>query len=461
MSNPLAELFAFLDTSYLMQYQSFHEPNWQKELGAKLVCLVLCAPVLDELDRHKVDPYSSRLRERSSKVLRALNTTYHAAYDPAGARIRDGVRLKVDSGIPPEPLFQAHQLATYDMDSRIIASALFFKQENGDPPVTIITGDNGMYARARQRRLDAFLAPKHLRLDPEPDPATSELTKVKTEKAELEKKLLELEQAQPVLDALLTCGNIAGRSLPLKYTPVRLPAEAELQALVEAERKKRHYSLPEPPSHEGKYAALAAMNVGGPSAQNVRRYREELEEYLSEYSDYLRTLIECQDERSRSLTLGLKVINTGPVAAKDVTVELTFPAGIVLREDDYLPEAPDRPVPPAQPRSLLDRTNYYLGSFSIPTVDPGDRREPKAYQGLILSLAEPLTARYRLPMVLHNVPEEIPRGLAVTIPRDCQRIAIVCRIHSSDLRQPAKSELELLIAHEPEIEPIWDTRDDD
>ncbi|TXC71329.1 hypothetical protein FSB78_10530 [Sphingomonas ginsenosidivorax] len=71
----------------------------------------------------------------------------------------------------------------------------------------------------------------------------------------------------------------------------------------------------------------------------VRHYHSSYERYLELREDYARLLL-------RSFQVQLKVENTGSLPATAIDVDVTFPAGIILYEND---EAPLVPTPPEAP----------------------------------------------------------------------------------------------------------------
>src|SRR5688572_6740645 len=76
---------AFIDTNALLHYPPIKEIDWCEVCSADAVTIVLCLPVIKELDRYKAD---GRLGERAAKRIREI--LHHQ-----GRTIRPGVSIHI------------------------------------------------------------------------------------------------------------------------------------------------------------------------------------------------------------------------------------------------------------------------------------------------------------------------------------------------------------------------------
>lgn len=137
-----------LDTNVLMHAKPLHDIDWLQRLDASAVRLAVPMRVVDELDERK---YGRRddLRKRARRRVQTL-----AAYIDQ-QEIRDCVRIEVvsrrqlDPGGVPRPLV--------DPDVDILDTCEALQAYAAPNSVSVVTGDNGMKLRARERGLPVTL----------------------------------------------------------------------------------------------------------------------------------------------------------------------------------------------------------------------------------------------------------------------------------------------------------------
>jgi hypothetical protein len=131
---------------------------------------------------------------------------------------------------------------------------------------------------------------------------------------ELELKVSELEDAQP----RITVGfqDAAHRSVKAVQLQLRpLPPKPDFDALVEDERKQL------PPESR----SLGRLTVAGILSPRNPDYREEVEQYLTKYRDYLVKRYERKVAEDRTRFLVPIIENQGHYPANNVTIEFEMP----------------------------------------------------------------------------------------------------------------------------------------
>lgn len=129
----------FLDTNMLFDFRPLNEIDRTRVLGAKEVRLVLCSPVLDELDEKKYDPKTAqRARAAISQLKRIAGGEGH---------VREGVRL---STITDQEDPEANR------DVGIIRRALDYAKEHLDRRVLVISDDFNMRVRCKTKHMESM-----------------------------------------------------------------------------------------------------------------------------------------------------------------------------------------------------------------------------------------------------------------------------------------------------------------
>lgn len=261
-------LTAFIDTNVILHYRPICDIDWCKVCGEKPVTIMLCMPVIDELDRKKSDP---RLGQRAKDRIRDLQQR-------AGNTLRENVTLQIyhdpedDAGSGDKSI------------GRIVAA---YRDRQG-VNVVVITEDWGMMQRCEALGIRTVTPPAEQRL---PDDESDDKKQIR----KLQRELLELQNKQPRLDVTFSPEEVQQVSRP------DLPAIAEqLRQLVQSIKGGHGYRA---------------------ESQSVQNYLKTVEHWLK--NDHA-----IADESARTIRLKVAVKNNGSAPAEGVDLTIKFPSVI-------------------------------------------------------------------------------------------------------------------------------------
>jgi hypothetical protein len=344
--------YVFPDTNIFLHYTYFTELDWCGLVGQRDVTVVVCQPVLAELDLKKTDGRSPRQKERARKVVRDLDAITECA--PGAHPLRDGVALILTPEPPPlPPSFPGS--SHVDQDGRILAAIGAFRSAPEKADVVLVSGDLGIKVRARAAEVPVIKPPDGMLLPDEPDPLEAENRKLKA-------KVQRFENRFPKLSVRFADGD---SKMTVALKPALPIAPGEMVRDLAALRAEH----PVPPEHSELPAAfrgigyLAGLTAGaGAFAAEPLSHEEckqRLESYLRQSEKWLRAVYERDLFLSLTVEIALQLSNSGTAPAGDIDVYVTSPESVRLALGLSPPEVPDEPDPP----------NYLTrGSGRIPTA---------------------------------------------------------------------------------------------
>lgn len=350
-------LYCFLDTNILLQYKTFDEIDWCKELGAKPVTLVIPLEVIDELDRHKNHPSSDRIRKRTRLILGKLFEQ---------KEIRPNVSLLLLDKEPNNSWFESNGFDKDNSDSRIIGTAKWFADEKSQtgstPDMILVSEDRGFQLRARSYKCISLN--DSLKLPDEPDPAQAEI------KA-LQKQLTQLQNAQPKLSIGFSGENsslLTELTYEIDFEPIALTGE-DIRNQVEAKKESLRYNGLTQEVDEKSDKSEARLTVREmiardlmqrkqhPSKSEVDIYHNAVERYAQNYGIYLASVEQHKIYIKRLKILNFVLANDGSLPAENIDVWIHIPDGLLLeskvRKYPELPTPPDMPKPKSPADELL------------------------------------------------------------------------------------------------------------
>jgi rRNA-processing protein FCF1 len=125
-----------LDTNDLLHYMRF-----DKRLFGRGTSVMIPHVVLDEIDKKSYETHDTGVRKRARGVFALLEQTL--------AQIEsDGHALVSEDTVVDVLLDEPGHVRLPNNDDEIVARACYLQQAIGPAPVTVVTGDNGMRARA-------------------------------------------------------------------------------------------------------------------------------------------------------------------------------------------------------------------------------------------------------------------------------------------------------------------------
>ncbi|MFE9601526.1 PIN domain-containing protein [Streptomyces hokutonensis] len=143
-----------LDTNDLLHYSRYDKIPWTTVYG-KGARVVIPHVVVDEIDK-KSYATSETIKKRARGVFALLEQTLAAQRD--GLSLADGAAVEV-------MLDEPGHVRLPNNDDEIVARACQLQQAIAPASVTVVTGDNGMRARALAWGLEADKLPEKFRID--------------------------------------------------------------------------------------------------------------------------------------------------------------------------------------------------------------------------------------------------------------------------------------------------------
>lgn len=145
-----------LDTNDLLHYMRYDKIPWTRAFGRGTV-VVIPHVVVDEIDR-KAYATSDTIRRRARGVFELLEQSLTAIEETGRHVLPDGTAVEI---LLDEP---GHVRAPNN-DDEIVAQAAALQQAVAPTPITVVSGDNGMRARALGWGLKAGKLPEKYRIE--------------------------------------------------------------------------------------------------------------------------------------------------------------------------------------------------------------------------------------------------------------------------------------------------------
>lgn len=357
-------VFAILDTNTFLHYASLEQIDWNEVFPDKRVVLLVCPPVIRELNKHKDTPRTPKLRDRAASALRRLDAW---ADSPSPIILRNAVEVRFtihDAGID----FAAHHLVREIADDHFIAALIELQAEVSPNSVVLLTRDTGLKLKAKAHGFSAAALPDTTLL---PEDALPSEKRIK----ELEAQVRELENARPKL-RLAFPG--ASSNLALRFQRAETLSDADVAArMVELrnEHQKMSASAKMPPPSDGTPVSLYTL-FGGASQlavvdpESIKQYNDGLDGFFTNHEKYLRKLAQFYAWESQTAAINLILLNEGSKPADDVDIFMHFPDGFELFEEDEYDKEPEAPKPPRKPKSILEQATV---GFPVTALGLADR----------------------------------------------------------------------------------------
>jgi hypothetical protein len=371
--------------------------DWPAIGECKDVRIVLCLPVLDELDAKKSDP---RLGARAQRAIKEIESALESGRLISGQVISVLTKLGDQSN---------------NNDSVIVSTVKQYSEVNLGEMIAIATEDIGMKVRCRAADIRLLTPPADSRLENPADELQKKIRSLQNENESLKNRL-------PQLSLLLRADPKETASEHLKFE-IGEPDVCDIDALVEAEAHrfpKRRLPDKKETSHGTIRAVL--IDVLGDEMNVNADYNRDVDRYLKEYREAANKANAIRLLLSRTVTFEIVLKNDGRGIATAIDIGMTI-SGSCFRvfevgsdDADFLVH-PKIPKPPSI-RSLYSDLSYlsnvqlaravYTGlqpnavsvdgseiSFRVATLKHGHDRSLASFHVVFDSIndAKPLAAR--------------------------------------------------------------------
>ncbi len=404
MNKNKERVYAFLDTSVLLEFKAFDQIDWTELLGYKEVCLVFEHQSITELDKQKVKNSNERKRERAKKILSKIHKL-----SIAGARItetlipgRPNVYAIIIPRWPKLPL--PNGLQQEFGDDLIIASILEFQNEHPEfNSIILVTYDTGMLIKAPAFQIKEFQMDEKYLADDQPND---------------QRKGKSYDTSSPQLELWFYEAEKPTSSIQLNLSLIKDPEADVIESLVEKERKEILWNpTPSAPStniskESGSAESLALSAIIASLAHEsvpesfLNQYQQLSSIYLENYKNYLHALFNLDKTEGLLSIITLQVCNCGTSAAEGAQIHLHLPKELKAVHSIY-----DQISPPKKP--TRPKKQDVLFGFELPGIDPS----------IIYTLPNPMETQITYPIIeqrnsftllkwnydqiMHNIPENL------------------------------------------------------
>lgn len=338
MADDMAVLF--LDTNILLHYKPLREIDWKSVANAKAVRLVLCSPVLDELDDKKND---AKTAERARSAISQLKQI-----ERAQGHVRNDVTLELVSD---------DEEANGNRDAAIIRRVKDYCGEHEGQRMAVVSDDYNMGLRCKTKGVECIELDDQWRKPVEDENARKA--------RQLQEKLQRLENRLPELSVAAFHTNQNGEQREFSQTlNPEVPAPDIERELVAVKQKWRKAAPPREPSTRG--LAIGFLKQAYEPGE-IARYNKDLEAFYEAYREYMLAVHEAEKERARSIIFDLWLWNSGGQPASEIKVTVSFPdlfSKVLSKEKASWPSPPSPPDPPRGKYSAM----LGLGKFRIPNI---------------------------------------------------------------------------------------------
>ncbi len=200
------------------------------------------------------------------------------------------------------------------------AQPLEFALSNSSERVVLLTNDTALSIKAPAHQLEVAEIPKAWRCRPAPDEKQAKLDELK-----------DALSALPSLKFTFLNGQL--------FDEIEMPSPPRRTTRTDASISKVKTEIPIIAAYANPFSAMAPAIIGS--------YNRELVDYYETCSAWLQHALEFSQLQSRTARLDFLVTSDGKAPTTDVTIDLSFPAGLeLLKSIEQLPSVPEPPDPP-------------------------------------------------------------------------------------------------------------------
>jgi rRNA-processing protein FCF1 len=347
----------FLDTNIALHYKRLDQVDWCSEFGADEVTFIIGSVFLAELEKHKVENISKKIRKRAGDYAGWLLKKFE---DPI---VQEKVLIQFH---PREPMidFAEYRLDHRIADDRLIASVIEYQIENGEQDCHVFTADIGLTLKLKMLKI-SVLTPNVEHLLPE------SISEEEKENKELRAQLAKFMNRHPNISLSFAAGD--------SIFEMKMPTFPDRGEFILPRMQVIRNKFPELKTDlcDEKLAALAnspQMLQIGKAIQSFsfgidRSYNAQLHAFFSEYAGYLEDFYAYGIRWGTMVKIDLRLSNLlGSAAATNIDIYLTCDAPARLMTKEQRPSPPKAPPYPEKP-SVLGLEKAPILISTVPQYD--------------------------------------------------------------------------------------------
>ena len=426
----------YIDTSILLHYRLFDEIDWLDVTGSDQVELRVPSVILRELEKKKIEHPRQKIQERADKALSKLSRLSDKGLH---APVRDGVAVAFETQEPAID-YRERGLDPSVNDDVLLASALVFREEQPDEPVTLVVEDLSLKLKARTHGIETLSLPEEYKLPPATDAAQKEIRRLRRENEKLKNRVPEL-----------TLGFRENSEYASFQVQTRCDLDAEMVNRLMAEIKKKH------PKQGYGDDRSSLDNMPKPmrdsfttvTRSHIDQYNEKLDGFYKECESYIEDYRVYRQNMKRIVELNLVVSNHGSCPAENVDIILEFPPDLSLMAEEDVPSEPEEPVPPKHPRGVAQQIGGLTDVLTSLETTVGAEPIDLNTSGPDFDNTCSAGAEYHLQVVKHNRPEALPPVFAsFETVEATHSFRFSYEIHAANVPQPTTGKLNVRVEKE-------------
>ena len=414
------EKYLFLDTNILLHFKLFTLIDWPQIVDTKRLGLVICSPVVDEIDDKKYDS-RPHIRDRA----RQLTSLFHNLIGDKTLNLPPDVTVLLPE-LMESSKDEEKDLVPNKPDDNILVQIRCFQAFHREAFVILITNDFNLARRARNRGIDTVGLP-----DSYFEPPKDDLLK---ENARLKQELNRKSGIpKPAIIFSHPASGSHSRLYRLRLVDPLSPHTLKKHA---SDVRKRLYDMPE----------VRALSHNNNDA--YEQYAEDVDKWCEGFKRF------CEQEDARkqyySRTVGVLVelTNEGTCPAHNAQVLLSFPDELQLSHDlCYIPkESLDQPP---------DVSDYEdMASLRLSKITAGMEPLSAQIERVMIRNFKPQRSgpldkgqvHYTIDEVMHHMVTPLER-IFVTFPSNVQprSFEVGYHIHCENLELPVKGILNVKV----------------
>ncbi|WP_050470674.1 PIN domain-containing protein [Herbaspirillum chlorophenolicum] len=336
-------LTIFIDTNITLHYQRLDQVSWEEFAQGRNVEIVVCAVVLMEIEKNKVENQSKKIRKRAGEYGAWLLNKYDSP------ELTQNVKIRFHAN---EPMIDFHSngLDKQNFDDRLVAAVLEHRENNPSKDVLVLTADLGVTFKFKMRGIEVTNLSEKYKL-PE------ELDEQETENRELRSQLEKFKNRHPKV-RLLFDQNEPFIEVEKEAIPQRDQfLTREMTRMMEKHPKKKNHPGYEIGSNLASHAVMLQLGkiFNEMSESQQASYDQRLDEFYIEYHTYLENIYDFHLRSLARVELNLLMSNLdGSAPANNIDVFVRCSKPFSFLKEDLLPNRPKAPTPPRKPNSLFD-----------------------------------------------------------------------------------------------------------
>jgi hypothetical protein len=313
----------------------------------------------------------------------------------------------------------------------LIATAIELKSEKAPVRVAIVTADFGLEVKAGAH-VEVIEMPETMRL---PEELNAEEKRVK----QLERELRSIQSTSPTLAVSFEDGE---PFQVLSFFQIPAMTTTRRAELLDAALQK--YPKKESPQPGLSPAAKFQIDFSQITTPFIERRNSECDRYFAEYEEYLDQVSSLAEWFNKTAKVSLRLRNTGGSPATGIDVQIHFPDGFEVLDEEALPNKPSEPVPPLKPEDAI-KSMLRAPLIDVSQLSTSRLRMPRVDNVRLLGIKKTNShdVRFRIERLKHHTIETLP-SVYLHFPNTPESFQAEYRILADNVAQPVTGDLHFI-----------------